>query len=276
MPDAVPPRVVNTITAIHANAGVEDWYKRTLETLVFEAHLELVRIAEAVRTISFEWKATSTVLKLAQDADATGRLNAQLRAWAKKWATKFDTISINLATKFAGKSFAATEEQLRAALKAKGFTVTFRPTKASMSAYRAVAAENVNLIKSIPAQYLTNVQSAVWASVNRGGDMGELSKRLTKEYQITQERAALIARDQNHKAKAVIEQTRRMQLGITEAIWQHSSGGREPRPTHLAMNGKVFTLKTGMYDSEEKANVLPGQLINCRCTSRAIIPGLEK
>lgn len=274
MPDAVK-RIVNTIPAIHASAGVEHWYKRTLEALVFEAHLEIVRVINNARHIIVGRPVTVTKV-LGQDApDPTVRLNRQLLAWAKKWNYKFDSLSVGIAQKFAGKSFAATEEQLRAALKSKGFTISFHPTPASIAAYRSVAAENVQLIRSIPSQYLTNVQSAVWASVNRGGDMGELSKRLTKEYNITQERAALISRDQNNKAKAVIEQTRRMQLGITEAIWQHSSGGKEPRPTHVAMNGKVFTLKTGMYDSEEKSYVLPGQLINCRCTSRAIIPGFN-
>lgn len=268
----MPKRTVETIPAIHANAGVESWYRQTLEGLVFEAHLELTRIAsQAPRIASF----TAEPDVLAMDAPGISKLDAQLKAWAKKWNTRFDSLAPEIAKKFAGRNFAATEGQMRAALKSKGFTISFKPTRASLDAYKAVVAENVNLIKSIPSQYLTNVQSAVWASVNRGADMGELSKRLTREYNITQERAATISRDQNHKAKAVIEQTRRMQLGITEAIWQHSSGGKEPRPTHVAMNGKVFTLAKGMYDSEEHGYVLPGQLINCRCTSRAIIPGFN-
>lgn len=264
------PRTVKTVPAIHASAATEAWYRRELEVLVLAAQLEVVRIMQ--EHIVARVLATSP---LTMDAGPTDKLNAQLKAWAKKWQVKFDGVSVTLAKQFASKSFNATEASMRAALKQAGFTVTFRPTRASMEAYKAVQAENVNLIRSIPAKYLTGVQSAVWSSVNRGADMATLSKKLTAEYGSTIERAALIARDQNNKAKATIETTRRLQLGITEAIWQHSSGGREPRPTHLAMNGKVFKLKEGMYDSEEQANVLPGQLINCRCTSRAIIPGIE-
>lgn len=270
------PRTVKTIPAIHANAGVEAWYRRELEVLVTAAQLELTRIAaEAIYDAARRPAVLVTTAPLTMDAGDVTKLDRQLKAWAKKWQVHFDKVSVTLARKFAKKSFAMTESSMRDALKQAGFTVSFKPTRQSLEAYKAVAAENVNLIKSIPAKYLTGVQSAVWSSVNRGADMASLSKQLTAEYGSTVERAALIARDQNNKAKATIESTRRLQLGITEAIWQHSSGGKEPRPTHVAMNGKLFKLKEGMYDSEEKAYILPGQLINCRCTSRAVIPGLD-
>lgn len=274
MPAAVSdtvPRTVKTVPAIHANAGVEAWYRSQLDSLVFEAHLELTRIVQG--HIAAKTLATAP---LAMDAGPTDELERQLKKWAKKWQLRFDGVAVTLAKRFARRNFEATETSMQAALKRAGFTVKFRPTRQSLEAYKATAAENVNLIKSIPAKYLTGVQSAVWASVNRGADMATLSKKLRAEYGSTVERAALIARDQNNKAKATIETTRRLQLGITEAIWQHSSGGKEPRPTHVAMNGKVFKLKEGMYDSDEQAYVLPGQLINCRCTSRAIIPGVEE
>lgn len=265
------PRKVRTVPAIHASAAVEAWYKSELEGLVLEAHLDLTRIVH-----DHIAEQTLRVAPLAMDAGPTDRLDKQLKAWAKKWQVHFDKVSVTLARKFAKKNFGHTERQMQDALNKAGFTVQFKPTRQSLEAYKATAAENVNLIKSIPAKYLTGVQSAVWASVNRGADMATLSAKLRDEYGSTVERAALIARDQNNKAKATIEATRRLQLGITEAIWQHSAGGKEPRPTHVAMNGKVFKLKEGLYDSDEHEHVLPGQLINCRCTSRAIIPELQE
>jgi SPP1 gp7 family putative phage head morphogenesis protein len=195
-----------------------------------------------------------------------------LAKWAKKWTGRFDRMSLSLAKKFTGRAFQATEFSMRAAFKRAGFVVEFKPTRASLQAYRAVAAENVGLIKSIPTEYLTDVQAKVWESVKSGADMSTLSQGLRETYDVTTKRAALIARDQNNKAKAVIENTRRQQLGIKQAIWQHSHAGKVPRPTHVRMNGKTFDLDKGMYDSHEKKYVWPGQLINCRCTSRAIIP----
>lgn len=213
-------------------------------------------------------------IRLAADAGVS-KVDKTLTVWARRWQRKFDKLSLDMASKFADKSFGVTQTQMRAALKQAGFTVEFKPTRASLQAYKAVVAENVGLIKSIPAQYLKDVQSSVWASVRVGGDMGALSLKIQKNYEVGSRRAALIARDQNAKATAVIENTRRQQLGITQAIWQHSSAGREPRPSHLAMNGKTFDLKKGMWDPDEGERIWPGQLINCRCTSRAIISGFE-
>ena len=109
----------------------------------------------------------------------------------------------------------------------------------------------------------------------RGGDLATLSKSLHQNYGVSYRRAALIARTENAKAKGLMEATRRQELGISEAIWQHSHAGKVPRPTHVAMNEKRYTISKGMYDSNEGKFVFPGELIACRCTSRAIIPGLD-
>jgi uncharacterized protein with gpF-like domain len=90
---------------------------------------------------------------------------------------------------------------------------------------------------------------------------------------VTHRRAALIARDQNAKAKAAIERAEREELGITEAVWQHSHAGVEPRPTHVAMDQQRYTVTQGMWDSEVQKYIWPGTEINCRCTDRAVIPG---
>lgn len=211
---------------------------------------------------------------LARDESQTVALKHALDKWGKRWTSRLDDMSAEIAAKFAKKTFRATQSSLMAAFRKAGFTVKFQPTQKSLDAYKAVIAENVNLIKSIPQQYLKDVESRVWESVRSGGDLSTLTKGLQKTYGISYRRAALIARDQNNKAKAVIENVRRQELGITEAIWQHSHAGKVPRPTHVAMNGKKFKLAEGMYDRDEGKWVLPGELINCRCTSRSIIPGL--
>lgn len=256
------------VPAVHANAGTRAWYDAQLRTIVDNAHSDLLALLHMVY-------ATTDPADIGFATDAADRISAiekALKKWADKWSRRFDKMSLDLAARFAAKAFRATEISMTAAFKRAGFTVEFKPTRESLQAYRVVAAENVGLIKSIPAEYLTDVQSQVWQSVKAGADMSTLSTGLRETYDVTTRRAALIARDQNNKAKAVIENTRRQQLGIRQAIWQHSSGGKVPRPTHVRANGKTFDLDVGMYDAHEKKNVWPGQLINCRCTSRAIIP----
>jgi SPP1 gp7 family putative phage head morphogenesis protein len=110
-------------------------------------------------------------------------------------------------------------------------------------------------------------------SVARGRDLSYLTDELQKRYGITRRRAALIARDQNNKATSVMQAARQQSLGITQGIWKHSHAGKEPRPSHVKADGKVFELSKGMYLDGKW--VMPGEEINCRCTWSPVIPGLS-
>jgi hypothetical protein len=46
--------------------------------------------------------------------------------------------------------------------------------------------------------------------------------------------------------------------------------GEKPRPEHVKMDGKTYNITKGMWD-----RIFPGELINCRCTGRPIIPVLS-
>jgi 8-oxo-dGTP pyrophosphatase MutT (NUDIX family) len=205
----------------------------------------------------------------------TKGLQAALAKWGQQTIKRFDLMAKSIADAFAARSKDATETAMRAQLKKAGFTVKFVPTQKSVEAYRAVAAENIALIRSIPRKYHEQVEQKVWNAVRVGSDLNKLSTDLRKTHKLTVDRAALIARDQNAKAKATIERVRQMELGITRGIWMHSHAGKEPRPTHVKMNDTEYDLAKGMYDSDEGEWVHPGQLINCRCTNRPVIEGFE-
>lgn len=260
-----------TVRAIHPSAAVSAWYFAELDKLISEMNEQMTRGILAV----YGRVEPPALAKDAAPRNPSLLIKAALRKWGGLWVKRFDRLSLELGQKFARKSFGITQTQMRAALKDAGFTVKFAPTPGAAAAYQAVVAQQVNLIKSIPDEYLKDVESKVWVSVMKGGDMHALSVDLRKTYGISRDRAALIARDQNAKAKAIIEKTRRQELGITHAIWQHSAGGKVPRATHVAMSGKAYPLAQGMYDSAEGKYVLPGELINCRCTSKAVIPAFE-
>jgi uncharacterized protein with gpF-like domain len=270
MSDAKKPKI---LAPIQPNAGVRLWYYRELLSILEAAQFEIL--------LELSLQLARQPVRLAADAAPVAALDLTMKRWAKKWTLKFDSLATDVAKRFATRNFAMTDTAMMGALKKSGFTIAFKPTTASRQAYKAVVAENVGLIKNLPSQYVTSVQSAVWQSVNKGADMAALSQKLRENFDISAKRAALISTDQNNKAKAIIENTRRQQLGIKRAIWQHSSAGKEPRPTHLEMNGKVFELSKGMFDPDANGKgkgewIWPGQLINCRCTSRAIIPGLDE
>ena len=255
------------IRAIHANKGVESWYKAQLQKLLTAMNDSMLVHVEAA------WKTAPPSIGFGQDASSTTILRKALTKWGDRWVAKYNKAATDLARKFASRSFNTTDVAMKKALADAGFTVPFKPTAASVEAYRAVIAENVGLIKSIPQQYLKDVQTGVWQSAMRGGDLKTLTDEIKSKYGIAHRRAAFIARDQGNKAKAILENVRRQELGITEAIWQHSGGGKVPRPEHVAFSGKKYTLSKGAH--LEGKWVWPGTEPNCRCTSRAIIPGFE-
>lgn len=201
-------------------------------------------------------------------------LQDAFRSLAKRWQHKFDEAAPRLARWFATKASRRSDATLQHILKDGGFSVKFTMTPAAADIIDAVVAENVALIRSIPQQYLTQVEGAVMRSVRQGRDLGPLAKELREQYGVTKRRAALIARDQSNKATADMTRARQVEKGY-KAIWRHSHGGKEPRPTHLANDGKTYDPVRGWYDPHEKKLIWPGTLIRCRCYSQTIIPGFE-
>lgn len=250
---------------VYDNEGITAWYR---EHLVCRARRML---EDALRIIEKHYRPAQD--RMALDDDPIVTLRIEMRKWSRRWQKRFDYLSKEMSDSFAGKSQRYTDAMVKKRMREAGFTVRFKPTAQMVSAYRAVAARQVGLIKSIPQQFAKDVEQAVWNAVSKGGAMGALSKELRAKYGVTYRRAALIARDQNNKAKTVMENARRDELGITEATWLHSHAGRHPRPTHLAMHGKRFKIADGMYDSAVKRKVQPGELVGCRCSSRSVIPG---
>jgi hypothetical protein len=181
---------------------------------------------------------------------------------AKRWQKRFDEAAPKLARWFAQKASRRSDATLQRILRDGGFSVKFTMTPAAADIIDAAVAENVALIKSIPSQYLTQVEGAVMRSVRQGRDLGPLAKELRAQYGVTKRRAALIARDQNAKATADMTRARQVEKGY-KAIWRHSHAGKTPRPSHVANDGKTYDPARGWWDPHEKKLIWPGTLINC-------------
>jgi ADP-ribose pyrophosphatase YjhB (NUDIX family) len=202
-------------------------------------------------------------------------LRKALSKWATLWTRRIEKVSTSIARDFAVQNKNATSAAMQAKLAKAGFTVKFKPTPASTSALDAVIAENVGLIRTIPQKFLGDVEVQVWQAVMSGSDLDTLSRDIKAKYGVAWRRAALIASDQNAKAKAAMERARREEVGITKAAWMHSHAGVTPRPTHVAMDDEVYEVAKGMWDSAVQKFIWPGTEINCRCSDRAVIPGFE-
>lgn len=255
-----------TIRAVHPNQGVEVAYRKRLDALIEEMQTSLVHWLTAA------YRANPP--KMAQDDSPAMTLRRAMNDLSRRWQTRFDHAAPDLASYFALSAGQRTDAALKAALKKAGFSVEFKLTAEANDALQATIGENIGLIRSIASEHLTEVQGLVMRSVASGRDLGTLTKDLQERYGVTKRRAALISRDQNNKATATVTRVRQDGLGITEAIWLHSAGGKHPRPSHVAYSGQRYKIAEGALIDGER--IWPGERINCRCVSKSVIPGLGR
>ena len=253
--------------AIHANAGTTARYRARLLSVIEEMQRSVLYWLKAAYRA-----APPRIAALAQDASPADDVHSAYRDVRDQWQARFDDMASNVAESWLRNAFRGADMAMAMALKDAGWTVKFTMTPAMRDAFDASLAENVGLIKSIPSRYFDAIEGVVTRGYTAGRDLATMVKDLKALYPAAQNRAVLIARDQANKANAVVARTRQLELGITEAIWLHSHGGKTPRPTHVAMNGKPFKIAEGMWDSAVQKMILPGEEINCRCSSRPILP----
>jgi len=271
-----------TADPVFPNAGVETWYREQMQGIVMAMSKDMLATVRAAWAEADGLPAELVPMLPAYSMDAKAPrpsmgplLRKALSKWATLWTRRIDKVSTSIARDFAVRNKNATSAAMQAKLAKAGFTVKFKPTLASTNALDAVIAENVGLIRTIPQKFLGDVEVQVWQAVMAGSDMDTLSRDIKTKYGVAWRRVALIASDQNAKAKAAMERARREEAGIMKAAWMHSHAGVTPRPTHVAMDGEVYEVAQGMWDSAVQKWIWPGTEINCRCTDRAIIPGFD-
>lgn len=259
-----------TLNPVRPSAPIRAKYEARLLALVDEMHQSLLH------WITLEYRANQPeVVLLAADRSPAQALRAIIARVGKRWLTRFDEMAPKLADYFATAVKDRNDRALMADLRRAGMTVRFKMTGAMRDAHDAVRAENVSLIRSIAEQHLTQVETLVMRSVQQGRDLGTLTQELTARYGVTKRRAAFIAKDQNNKATATMTRVRHLELGITQAKWLHSAGGKEPRPEHVAFTGKVYDVAKGHDFGDGDGPTWPGQPINCRCVAVPIVPGFD-
>jgi SPP1 gp7 family putative phage head morphogenesis protein len=253
---------------LRPNVGLKIAYQKKIDRLIDEMQASVSWHLKAA------YRANPPILAM-DDILPANALKRAIALLKKRWLRRFDWAAPKLADYFALAVHKRTDKALASILRKGGFSVKFQQTQAMKDVVAATTAENVALIKSIPQKYLADVEVHVMQSISAGRDLGTLAKHLEKTYGITKRRAALISRDQNSKATSSMQRVRHLELGITKATWRHSSAGRQPRPTHVAMNGKTYDIAKGMWDSAINDWTQPGVQINCRCISVPIVPGFS-
>lgn len=263
---AVGPAPI-ALKALHPNQGIQAAYRKKLEKLIKAMHRSVLYWLRA------QYRKTPPKMAMDDRAPASSLARA-IKELAKRWLQNFEDGAWALADYFTGAVHRQTDAALKKILRDAGFSVQFQITPEIADIIEATVQQNVTLIKSIPEQYLKNVEGEVMRSVQAGRDLGSLAKALTKNYGVTKRRAAFIARSQNNLASGAIHRARQIELGL-EARWRHSGAGKHPRPTHVKNNGNIYDPVKGWYDPAVKKHIFPGELPNCRCVSISVVPGFD-
>jgi SPP1 gp7 family putative phage head morphogenesis protein len=262
-----------SLTPVRPNVGVAAAYQRRVGALIEEMHASLVWWLRA----ALRKREPEIVSLMAADDSPAREIGAIMRRLARRWQQRFNAAAPELASYFATAAADRSDATLQSILKRGGIAVKFKPTRAVNDVLQATIQENVALIRSIAQQHLTQVEGMVMRSVQHGRDLQSLAEGLQNQLGVSKRRARLIARDQNNKATAVIQRVRQAEIGITQAQWLHSGGGREPRPTHLkaGRDKVVYNIAEGWFDPAIQKYIWPGTEINCRCVAKPIVQGFS-
>lgn len=245
------------LDAIAPNASIQKKYRTDIEAILDEMRQEVIR--DIVRPYRADIAMDGVV-------DWIGRVMDSLIA---RWQGRLDNLAQEVADDFVGRSKTHYDRRLQNLLRKRGFIVQFRNSRKVQEQTQIAIGENVSLIKSIGNQHLDNVRAAVWRSVKGGYDLESLVKQLKHIDHVSDNRAKLIARDQVAKANQAFEAARALELGITHAIWRHSSAGRTFRHDHVKANGTKYEIAKGCYISGEF--IQPAFKISCRCRASLVI-----
>lgn len=232
--------------------------------------------ASALFWLQVEYKKAPPAL--AMDATPSQKMLAKFRALAKRWQQKFDEAAPRISEAYVQGNLSATSSAMKAALRDAGISVRFKLTREMKDAMNASVAENVGLIKSIPQKYFGQIEGIVTRSYSAGRDLETMVKDLRTLYPKAVNRVEFIARDQSNKLNSTVENARRQELGITQAEWMHSGGGKHPRKEHQKATGRIYDIRKGCPIKNEKGQleyIQPGEKPGCRCVSRSVLPGLS-
>jgi len=257
-----------SIDPVWPSADIELTYRRRLLALIDE----MARSLEYWIRVAYRATPPRVAELMALDASPAVALRRALRRLGARWRARFDRAALELAAYFGTAVAQRGDAQLGTILRRAGISVRWTMSAPMRDAQQAIVAENVALIRSIPRHQLDAVEGLVMRSVSTGRDLHQLTTDLRAQFGVTRRRAALIARDQSNKATGALQRVRQVELGISRAVWLHSHAGKVPRRTHVAMHGKEYEIARGMWDADEQRWVHPGELINCRCVNRPLLP----
>ncbi len=122
---------------------------------------------------------------------------------------------------------------------------------------------NVSLVRDVSDEARGRIADAVFRGFQKRAPAREVAKEIAGAVGMARARALRIASHQTVQLAAALDAQRQRDAGLTHWMWRHS-GKKNPRPEHVARDGKVYTDKTAPEDE-------PGELPACGCVRQAVL-----
>ncbi len=262
------------------NASQQDKYKNALTRLVQEMTEETQKEIKKLFSSEVAQEYIEAQKQAsAMDASISSKARILMNALMDKFTQLFAFKSKRLAERMINSASGISKTNLHTSLKKLSGGLSLKTgivTPGMEEVAKALVAENVSLIKSIPEQYFKDVTGAVMRSITTGQGLADLVPEIRKYDGMTDRRAKNIALDQTRKAYNSINKARLQKIGIKQFEWVHSGGGQTPRESHLKINGHIFDFEN--LEAQQAAlgvppqdRGIPGYPVNCRCTILPII-----
>ena len=163
------------------------------------------------------------------------------------------------------------DQQLRSAIGVP-FSAIEKPHRDKLSDWSVA---NVDQIKTLPDRYFDDIRLRVEDAFTSGMHPSTLADNLADAYDISENNAERIARDQTLTLAANLNEERMTSLGVEEYVWRTVNDGRV-RENHAELNGQRFRFDDppmgGGTSEDEPGN--PGDGILCRCYADPVLDAL--
>ena len=198
----------------------------------------------------------------------TDRFDAQARRWQKK----NDAAAERFGGRFAQRVQAEAKANLNAAFRSAGVPLEAKESRKS-EALRWLQREQVNsALKAILGGFTAAVLADALASFIAQKNAEDVRRQISKRLKSAEKKAVNTARDLSDKCTQTLTRSYEADLGLNIGVWVHIPGRKNSRRTHEKLNGKEYDMREGIWDSEVKRMIQPGELPYCRCTHRVKVP----
>lgn len=208
-----------------------------------------------------------------RDAGESQRIKAAIDRARQSLQSQISTSALErIAEEFANKTSDFNKVQLAKQVRAVlGVDVLPRDTGLA-SKMQTFVAENVAMIKSVPDDLINDIEKTIYRGLSKGILASDLAKQLTEEFDYSENRASLIARDQIGSFYGQLNAERQQSIGVKRFIWRTMHDERV-RSEHADREEASDPAQGGTpyeYDDPPDGE-LPGEPINCRCYAEPVL-----